>query len=196
MYRPVQFREERPEVLASLVADHPLGTLVVQSADGLSAEHLPFLFDGRVLRAHVARANPVWQQDGCEALVIFVAPGGYVTPSLYDEKARSGKVVPTWNYAAVHAHGKLRAVNDPAWLLQLLNDLTDQHEHAMAQPWAVADAPADFIDKLLGAIVGIEIEVERIAGKWKVSQNHPAANQARVAQQVSGMAPLMRGLTP
>lgn len=192
MYRPSYFREDRPEVLAGLVADHPLGTLVT----GMSAEHLPFLFDGKVLRAHVARANEVWKADGSDALVVFCAAGGYVTPALYEEKARTGKVVPTWNYAAVHMRGKLRAVHDPAWLLQLLNDLTATHEHGMARPWSVADAPADYIDKLLGAIVGIEIEVTGIEGKWKVSQNHSAANRARVAAEVPGMAQLVGSLTP
>jgi transcriptional regulator len=196
MYSPAHFREERPEALAGLVRDHPLGTLVVAGPDGLSAEHLPFLFDGKVLRAHVARANPVWKCAGARVLVVFQAPGGYVSPSLYDEKAQTGKVVPTYNYAAVHAHGVMRAISDPAWLLQLMNELSDRHEAGRAQPWTVADAPADFIGKLLGAIVGIEIAVDQLQGKWKVSQNHSAANRARVAGQVPGMRALMAGLTP
>ena len=194
MYKPSHFREDRPELIEALVRDHPLGTLVSAGADGLSAEHLPFLFDGKILRAHVARANPVWQREGTPALVVFQAPGGYVSPSLYDEKAATGKVVPTYNYAAVHAHGILRAVHDPAWLLELMHALSDRHEQGRAQPWSVADAPPDFIDKLLGAIVGIEIAVDRIEGKWKVSQNHGAANRARVAREVPGMAGLMAGV--
>jgi transcriptional regulator len=196
MYSPSTFREERPELLAGLVRDHPLGALVTMGPDGLSAEHLPFLFDGKILRAHVARANPVWQLDGSRVLVVFHAPGGYVSPSLYEEKAVSGKVVPTYNYAAVHAHGVMRVVDDAGWLLQLMHDLSDRHEAGRAKPWSVSDAPAAYIDKLLGAVVGIEIQVDQLEGKWKVSQNHSAANRARVRADVPGMAALMSPLPP
>jgi len=195
MYSQSTFREERPELLAGLVRDHPLGALVTMGPEGLSAEHLPFLFDGKVLRAHVARANPVWRRDGGQALVVFQAPGGYVSPSLYEEKALTGKVVPTYNYAAVHMHGRLRAVDDAAWLLQLIHDLSDRHEAGREHPWSVSDAPADYIDKLLGAVVGIEISVDRMEGKWKVSQNHSPANRARVRAEVPGMPALMGPLS-
>lgn len=188
MYSPSHFDETRPALLQELIARHPLGTLVTQGADGLSADHIPFELCAPnadaplgVLRAHVARANPLWRRSGA-ALVVFQGPSAYVSPALYEDKPISGKVVPTWNYMAVHAHGPLRAIDDPVWLLALLERLTQQHEATRAAPWSVHDAPREFIDKLLGAIVGIEIPLQRMQGKWKVSQNRSLHDRQAVAR--------------
>jgi transcriptional regulator len=151
-----------------------------------------------VLRAHVARANPLWQRSEAGALVLFQGPSAYVSPAFYEQKAIDGKVVPTWNYAVVHAHGSLRAVEDPEWLLGLLERLTKRHEASRPAPWKVADAPRDFIEGLLKAIVGIEIVIDKLEGKWKASQNRAADDRARIAQGLATqedyveMAALMR----
>ncbi|HZV66262.1 MAG TPA: FMN-binding negative transcriptional regulator [Telluria sp.] len=199
MYAPSHFDETRPDVLRALVADHPLGTLVLQGPAGLDADHLPFELSAPaddapfgVLRGHVARANPVWRLAGQQALVVFQGPSAYISPSLYEEKQASGKVVPTYNYAVVHAHGTLHAIDDPAWLLAFLDQLTQRHESARAAPWSVHDAPRDYIDKLLGAIVGIEIRVERMQGKWKTSQNRPHQDRVNIAAESGAMAALVR----
>ncbi len=185
MYLPRQFEETRIDVLHRLIRAHPLGALVTTGANGLEANHVPFEIDPDpapfgTLRAHVARANPVWREGAGDALVIFQGPERYVTPSWYRSKQEDGKVVPTWNYAVVHAHGVLRPVDDAAWLRAFVTRLTDRHEGRRAAPWKVTDAPADYVDKLLTAIVGIELPIARLAGKWKVSQNRPAADRAGV----------------
>ena len=187
MYLPGHFEETRIEVLHQLMRERPLATLVTLGAAGLSANHLPIEVDAApapngTLRCHVARANPVWR-DHCldtEALVIFQGAQAYISPSWYETKKQSGEVVPTYNYAVVHASGALRIIEDRAWLRGLVTRLTERFESASAAPWRVSDAPADFIDKQLGAIVGIEITVTRLAGKWKVSQNRPAQDRAGV----------------
>jgi len=188
MYAPSHFDETRPELLQGLIAQHPLGTVVTHGADGLNADHIPFELCAPtadapfgVLRAHVARANPLWSRAG-DALVVFQGPSAYVSPALYEDKPLTGKVVPTWNYMAVHAHGTLKAIEDPVWILALLERLTVQHESTRTAPWSVHDAPRDFIDKLLGAIVGIEIPVRRMQGKWKISQNRSARDQRVIAE--------------
>ncbi len=187
MYLPAHFEEQRPEVLQRLVQAHPLGLLVTHGASGLQADSVPFLLDPGpgphgTLRAHVARANPVWRQAaGGEVLVVFQGPQAYISPGWYPSKAEHGKVVPTWNYAMVQARGRLRAVEDAAWLRALVTRLTTRHEAAQARPWAVTDAPPDYIDQMLRAIVGIEIELSALTGKWKVSQNRSAADRAGTA---------------
>lgn len=190
MYLPRHFEEIRVDVLHGLIRAHPLGALVTTSANGLEANHVPFEIDPDpapfgTLRAHVARANPVWREGAGSALVIFQGPERYVTPSWYRSKQEDGKVVPTWNYAVVHAHGVLRAIDDAAWLRAFVTRLTDRHEGRRAAPWKVTDAPADYVDKLLTAIVGIELPVARLIGKWKVSQNRPAPDRAGV---IAGLA--------
>lgn len=205
MYTPAQFEETRIDVLHGLLDQHPLGALVMHGAYGLDADHIPFEIAAPtpeaplgVLRAHVARANPLWRRDGDAALVLFQGPSAYISPSHYEQKAIDGKVVPTWNYAVVHAHGRLRTVDDRDWLLGLLERLTTRHESARSAPWSIADAPRNYIDGLLKAIVGIEIPLERLYGKWKASQNRPAGDRARIAtamaEQDNGgpMAALMR----
>jgi transcriptional regulator len=185
MYLPKHFEETRTEVLHALIRAHPLGALVTRSGNGLEANHVPFEVDPDpapfgTLRAHVARANPVWREGAGESLVIFQGPDIYVSPSWYPSKREGGKVVPTWNYAVVHAYGTLRAIDDAAWLRAFVEKLTDSHEAARADRWRVTDAPADYVDKMVTAIVGIELPIARLVGKWKVSQNRPAADRAGV----------------
>jgi len=191
MYLPAHFAESRAEVLHALIRSHPLGLLVTQNGDGsIAANDIPFVLDASddrspgVLRAHVARANPLWRtaRGDVESLVVFQGPQGYVSPAWYPGKAEHGKVVPTWNYVVVQARGALRAIDDRGWLRAFVTRLTDRHEDPRPAPWAVTDAPADYVDTMLGAIVGIEMPVTSLVGKWKVSQNRPAADREGVAQ--------------
>ena len=175
MYMPAHYEETRPEVLHALVRSHPLATWVVQGADGLSVDHVPFLLDPSrgahgTLIGHVARANPVWQRLGA-SVAVFQGAQAYISPSWYPSKQAHGKAVPTWNYAVVHAHGTPRAIESRDELLAIVTRLTHTHEAGSAVPWAVSDAPADYIDRLLKAIVGIELPIERLVGKWKVNQH-------------------------
>jgi transcriptional regulator len=189
MYLPKHFEQPDHDAIAQLLAAHPLATLAWQSPDGLTAEHLPLMWDRAAgdgtlgtLRGHVARANPVWREaTGSPVLAAFQGPQAYVTPSWYPSKAATAKVVPTWNYAVVHMRGTLRVIEDAAWLRALVGRLTDTHEATFAQRWQVDDAPADYIEQMLRAIVGIEIEVISLQGKWKVSQNRSAADREGVA---------------
>ncbi|MSU25070.1 MAG: FMN-binding negative transcriptional regulator [Opitutus sp.] len=181
MYNPSHFEETRPAILHDLVVTHPLGALVTLTTTGLDANHLPFELAATAgplgtLRGHVARANRVWQDFSrdIDVLVIFQGPSAYITPSWYETKKETGKVVPTYNYCTVHAHGPLRVIDDREWLRGMVTRLTQRFESTRSAPWAVADAPPDFIDQQLAAIVGIEIPIARIVGKWKVSQNRPA----------------------
>jgi transcriptional regulator len=192
MYLPSHFEETRLPVLHALMRSHPLGLLVTQNATSLEANAIPFLVDaGRgphgTLRGHVARANPLWREarSDVDTLVVFQGPQAYVSPSWYASKAESGKVVPTWNYILVQARGRLKVHDDPAWLRQLVGELTERHEAPQATPWQVADAPDAYIATMLQAIVGIEIEIGSLSGKWKVSQNRPAADRAGVVQGLS-----------
>jgi transcriptional regulator len=188
MYLPRHFEETRVDVLHEFVRRQPFGLLVTQGADGLTANPLPFLLDAEgasglgTLRGHVARANPVWRDGASDgsALVVFQGPQGYISPAWYPAKAEHGKVVPTWNYVMVQARGRLRAIDDAEWLRRLVTRLTERHEAGRAAPWAVSDAPADYVDTMLRAIVGIEIELEALSGKWKVSQNRSAADRESV----------------
>ncbi len=188
MYTPAHFMEERPAVLHQLVHDHPLGLLVTLSDLGLDANPLPFLLDvdasgQAVLRAHVARANPVWKdaRTDIKTLVVFQGPQAYISPNWYATKADNGKAVPTWNYITVQARGRLVVRDDATWLRTLVTRLTQRHEATQAQPWGLSDAPPDYIDTMLRAIVGIEIPLASLQGKWKLSQNHPAVNREGVS---------------
>jgi len=185
MYLPAHFEETRVDVLHALIREHPLGTLIVHGAQGLEANHIPFELDPEpgpfgTLRCHVARANPVWQSLPAESLVIFRGEEAYVSPAWYATKQQNGKVVPTWNYVAVHAYGAPRAVTDPVWLRRLVESLTDRHEAERTDRWRVDDAPGEYIDKMLTAIVGIELPISRLLGKWKLSQNRPPADREGV----------------
>ena len=178
MYVPKQFEETRVDVLHELIRAHPLATLVTLTPAGLDANHIPFEIDPApgpfgTLRGHVARANPSWREftSDVQVLAIFRGPASYVSPAWYPTKSSTGKVVPTWNYAVVHARGSLRIVEDRGWLRALVERLTQRHEAGGSRPWKVSDAPADYIDTELGAIVGLELPVAELVGKWKVSQN-------------------------
>jgi transcriptional regulator len=188
VYQPPHFREDDRETQHALIRAHPLGLLISAGASGLIANPVPFLIDADAagpgtLRAHLARANAQWRDlDGlAECLAVFRGPDAYVTPSWYATKRETGKVVPTWNYTTVQVWGRPRLVSDEAWLRRQIDDLTRAQEAGRAEPWSVADAPPTFTAAQLRAIVGIEIAITRIAGKWKVSQNRPEADRAGVA---------------
>jgi transcriptional regulator len=187
MYQPSAFREDRLEVQHDLIRTHPLGLLITAGPAGLLANPFPFLLDAEgsdlgTLRLHVARANPQWQELEAveECLVVFQGPHDYVTPSWYATKRETGKVVPTWNYATVHVWGRPRIMRDDTWLRRQLEDLTLSREGQRTQPWKVDDAPADFVAMQMRAIVGVEIPIRRIEGKWKMSQNRPQADREGV----------------
>jgi transcriptional regulator len=191
MYCPALFREDRLEVQHGLIRSHPLGLLISHGPGGLLANLLPFVLKTAdpglgVLQLHMARANPQWRElDDQPVLVVFRGPDAYVSPSLYATKKETGKVVPTWNYAMVQVRGTARVRDQAEWLTPQLNALTTGREATRAQPWAVADAPPDYIEAQKKAIVGIEIEIASIEGKWKVSQNQPEANRRSVVAAFS-----------
>ena len=195
MYVPDHFREDRPEVLADAVRRIGFATLVTT---GLEANHLPMLLGGGVLRGHVARANPVWKQGDGAALSIFLGAHAYLSPSWYPSKAVTGKAVPTWNYITVHARGAIRWLQDGDWLRNHVTALSDTHEAERAVPWNVGDAPASYIDSLLRAIVGFELTIEKLEGKYKLSQNRDAADRdgVRDAYACEGRPDLAGLMTP
>jgi transcriptional regulator len=200
MYLPKHFAEDDIAEMHALMRARPLATLVSHGPDGLDANHVPLLLADAAphgkLQGHVARANPLWQPGRVtgEVLVVFHGDESYISPSGYATKAEHGKVVPTWNYTAVHAYGELRVIDDPDWIFAQVSALTATSEAALPQPWAVTDAPADYIGKMLGAIVGIEITITRLLGKWKVSQNQPAVNQASLIATLEKAGDPMAGL--
>lgn len=188
MYQPPHFREDDLAVQHALIGAHPLGLLVTFGSAGLEANPIPFVLDASAsalgtLKAHLSRANAQWRNfdPEQEALVVFQGPETYITPSWYAAKREHGKVVPTWNYAIVQARGLLKVKDDPDWLRQQITAMTDLQEAPRAEPWAVGDAPASFVAAQLKGIVGVEIEITRIEGKWKVSQNRPEADRLGVS---------------
>jgi transcriptional regulator len=205
VYTPAHFAENRLPVLQSLMRDYPLATLVALTAQGLVANHIPLLFvpaseapaaggEGPdvvgCLQGHVARANALWRDcdPATDVLAVFQGPQAYISPAWYPSKREHGRVVPTWNYVVVHAHGRLRVHDDAAWTRALVERLTQRHESPRPAPWAVGDAPGDYIEQMTRAIVGIEIPVTRLAGKWKTSANQPAANRAGAAGALAASA--------
>ncbi|MBD8528449.1 MULTISPECIES: FMN-binding negative transcriptional regulator [unclassified Massilia] len=194
MYIRPDHRFDDPNALFALIEEHALGAWVLGGADGLLANHIPFLLDRErgphgTLVGHVARANPVWRAlaAGSPSLVMFQGPQAYITPNWYPGKAEHGKVVPTWDYAVVHAHGVARAVEDPAWLMDMLDRLTNAQEAAQPAPWKVSDAPRGYIDKLLRAIVGIEIPIDRLEGKLKASQDEAVRDRLGTVEGLRGL---------
>lgn len=184
MYIPKHFEETDTSVLHRLIQAHPLGAIVTFAEGALAANHIPFVLHPDrgalgTLTGHVARANPLWKRHDSNvgALIIFQGIERFISPSWQPTKQISGKVVPTWNYVVVHAHGSIRVVEDPVWLRSHLDELTHEHEGPRPSPWKVDDAPADYIEKMIGAIVGIEITIARLEGKWKVSQNRTAEDR-------------------
>ena len=194
MYVPSHFEETRVEVLHQLIREHSLAVLVTLGSEGINANHIPFEIDPEpapfgTLRGHVARANPVWRDFSKDVapLAIFQGPQTYITPSWYQTKKETGKVVPTYNYVVVHAYGALRPIEDRVWLRGLVERLTNRYESARPESWKVTDAPGDFIEKQLRAIVGIEIPITKLVGKWKVSQNRPSADRDGVVKGLREM---------
>ena len=192
MYQPTLFREDRLDVQHALIEAHPLAILVTAGPAGLLANPIPFLIDRAggergTLRAHLARANAHWQEleQVPEALVIFQGADDYITPSWYASKREHGRVVPTWNYATVHCWGRPKVIHDAGWLRRQIDGLTALQEGRRPEPWAISDAPDEFVAAQIHGIVGLEIEIARIEGKWKVSQNRPEADRHGV---VAGLA--------
>jgi transcriptional regulator len=189
VYLPPIFREDRLEVMHDLMRAHPFATLVSFDGDALVANHLPLMIDQGAsergtLKGHVAKANPLWKtlDPSVEVLAVFQGPHHYISPSWYPSKKQHGKVVPTWNYAVVHAYGPVSVVVDPDRLLAHVKALTSRQEAGREHPWAVADAPADYVESQLKRIVGFEIPITRIEGKWKVSQNRSEADRDGVVE--------------
>lgn len=182
MYVPSHFAEDRPDVVLGLLRRAGFGHLVCTDDEGPTSTPLPFVVDDAMtsVSAHLARPNRIWRLAPCRALLVVPVGDAYVSPSWYPTKAETGKVVPTWNYEVVHVHGRLVAHDDPAWIRRQVDELTDRNESARAEPWSVDDAPADFVDGLVRAIVGVELVVERVVAKRKLSQNRPEPDVAGV----------------
>jgi len=186
MYIPKHFQQSDQTEILKLIREFPLATLVVNMDQGPVANHVPLIIDrtstGNLrLHGHIARANPLSRFPRADhALAVFQGPNAYVSPNWYPTRQQHGRVVPTWNYAAVHASGRLRIIDDRDWLLSQIEKLTDEQEATQETPWAVSDAPEDFTNGLLASIVGVELEVSELRGKWKVSQNQPEKNRLGV----------------
>jgi len=188
MYIPAHFAIKNPEVLHTIIREHPLGALVTVGPDGLDANHIPFEFDAAkgafgLLTAHVARANPVWQQcrDGADVLVIFRGNESYISPSWYPSKHETHRQVPTWNYEVVHVHGRLTLMDEEKFVRGIVARLTRVHEVTEPRPWKMGDSPPEYIDQMLKAVVGIQVEITRIEGKAKLSQNREARDRLNAA---------------
>jgi transcriptional regulator len=197
MYQPSAFREDRLEVQHELIRTHPLGLIVTDGPKGLMANPIPFVVyagegERGTLRVHLARANSQWEELAAvrECLVVFQGLQDYITPSWLPTKKETEKVVPTWNYVSVHVWGAPRVIEDPAWLLRQINDLTHAQERSRPAPWQVADAPATYVAAQLRAIVGVEIPINRIEGKWKVSQNRNEADRRGIAEGLTAQGGL------
>lgn len=191
MYVPKVFQQDEPAALHELMVKYPLASLITYSATGIEVNHIPFFLketNGKLsLQGHIAKANILWQnvKDNAEVLLVFHGPNCYISPNYYPTKKEQGKAVPTWNYVAVHIKGLMSYRHDAAFKLEMLNNLTFAHEQNQETPWSINDAPAHYIQRMLPAIVGLEIEVLSITGKWKVSQNQPEINKQGV---VSGLS--------
>ena len=185
MYLPKEFTETRVPVLHDAIRQAKLGTLVTLGEAGLEASHVPMLIDPEpapygTLMGHIARTNPQWRRPtaGVQALAMFLGPNAYISPAWYATKQQTGKVVPTWNYVAIHAYGEVRFFEDAERLLRLVTRLTETHEAGRPAPWAVSDTPRPYIDVMLKGIIGFELPIVRLEGKWKMSQNRPAEDRA------------------
>ena len=189
MYVPPHFEVSNPEVLHDLIAHHPLGVLVTQGESGLNANHIPFELEASasthgILRAHVARNNPVWQlsTNGDEVLVVFQADDAYISPNWYPSKHETHQQVPTWNYRVVHGYGKITIYDDEKYVRALVGRLTKKHEANQPKPWKMSDAPRDYMEMMVKSIVGIEIEITRLIGKFKLSQNRENRDRLNAGQ--------------
>ena len=208
MYIPPQFAENRPEVLHRIMHEHPLGTLVRSEEGGLDADHIPFEFEPDTgplgtLKAHVARNNPLWQRcpTGTPVMVIFRGAQAYISPNWYPSKHETHRQVPTWNYEVVHAHGTLSIHDDERYVRALVARLTREHDAAEPRPWKMGEAPPDYIQMMLGNIVGIEVQVTSLVGKSKLSQNRELRDRRNAADTLAergrdGLAQAMRSTLP
>jgi transcriptional regulator len=191
MYIPEKFRQTDSAAMQQLISEQPLASLIVATEAGMEASHIPLYWvtvdaETAVLRGHVAKANKIWQlcATATDVLVIFSGPQVYISPNYYATKQIDAKVVPTWNYLSVHLHGQLVARHEADWKREMLNRLTNQQEASQAIPWQMTDAPADYLDKQLQGIVGLELTVSSMVGKWKVSQNQPIENKLSVVEHL------------
>lgn len=194
MYIPKRFLQDDINQLKGMMANHSFATFISQSESGVEANHMPLVLNESgqksVLQGHIAKANPLWKnlKDKSEVLIIFNGPNCYISPNYYPTKKDNGKVVPTWNYVSVHVKGIVSFIHDEEWVLTMLNNLTDQYEANQPVPWSVSDAPQAYIDKMLSAIVGLEIDILSITGKWKVSQDKAEVNQEGIIKGLSQQA--------
>jgi transcriptional regulator len=191
MYIPKKFMQDDINKLEGIMANYSFATFIIQHVRGIEANHMPLILNKsdhrNVLQGHIAKANPLWKnlKDKSEVLIIFNGPNCYISPNYYPTKKDDGKVVPTWNYASVHVKGIVTFIHDEKWILTMLNNLTRKYEENQQVPWSVNDAPQAYIDKMLSAIVGLEIDIVSITGKWKVSQNQIGVNQQGIIQGLS-----------
>jgi len=193
MYVPPHFAEEDKAQLHQAIRDTRLATLVTLGSEGMEASHVPILLDGGegpygTIRGHLARANPQWRRASAEtpALAMFLGPDAYVSPNWYATKRETGKVVPTWNYLAIHAYGRVEFFEDAERLRAIVTSLTQRHEGRREKPWAVTDAPEDYIQAQLRGIIGFRLPIDRLEGKWKLSQNRPEADRRGVVAGLEG----------
>jgi transcriptional regulator len=188
MHIPNKFKQKEETQLKEVIRKHPFATLITHSESGMEVNHFPVILaniDGNeVIQAHIARVNKIWEsvQNGSEVLLIFNGPNCYISPNYYPTKKESGKAVPTWNYVVVHLKGKISFIHDNEWVYNMLNELTNEHESNQEIPWSISDAPDTYINKMLPAIVGIEISIDSIEGQWKLSQNQPDINKLGVVK--------------
>ncbi len=190
MYTPKHFQEDNLQELLDLMRLNPLGIIVWQSPNGMTADHVPLFYKNSKLVGHIAKANPMGKANITEpVLVIFQGANAYISPNWYPTKQEDHKSVPTWNYATVHVHGQIKLITENAGKVQILKELTAIHEATQNAPWSMDDAPADYIKKMTNGVIGLEIAISTIEGKWKVSQNQPLKNKVGVMenlQRVSG----------
>ncbi|NRB25967.1 FMN-binding negative transcriptional regulator [Shewanella sp.] len=190
MHIPSKFKQNDDSQLMAIMREYPFATLITNTESGVEATHLPVVFkesEGKfTILAHIARANKLWEsvKDGSEILLIFNGPNCYISPNYYPTKKESGKAVPTWNYVVVHVKGNISFINDTQWIYNMIDSLTEEHESKQDVPWSMSDAPTTYINKMLPAIVGIEISVSSIEGQWKLSQNQPEINKLGVIQEL------------
>ena len=190
---PKAFQQNDEQLIKQFIAEYPLGVLVCSTQSELEANHIPlYLIEGadgnHRLKGHIARANPLWKtvKENASVLVLFQGPQTYISPNWYPTKQEHGKAVPTWNYTAVHVNGDISFPTDREWMLDMLNVLTNKMEQGQEQPWQVSDAPEAYIDKMLNAIIGIEIDIKSWRCQWKMSQNQPSENQTGVMEGLTG----------
>jgi len=207
MYIPAHFLIKNPQDIHTIIQEHPLGALVTLGPDGLDANHIPFEFDASqgahgLLTAHVARANAVWQQcqDGADVLVIFRGNESYISPNWYPSKHETHRQVPTWNYEVVHVHGRLTVMDEEKFVRRVVARLTREHEASEPRPWKMGDSPPEYIAQMLKAVVGIQVEIQRIEGKAKLSQNREARDRLNAADTLlakgaEGLGTAMRDAT-